>query len=109
MSDLNLQELQDVSKAIVLSTIEAIIKHNNKAAEMIRSGNYNKEDIADFSKKLMNLIYIIYPSMAYAREFITKEHPEFLYILDFVEKTYNECEDTSIDTSVRHSCVGEVK
>lgn len=93
MDDLKIEELQEITETIILNTIEAIIKHNNKAADMIKSGNYTKEDVADFHKKLLNLIHILYPSLDVARKIVADKNPEYLYILDFVEKTYKECEE----------------
>lgn len=84
------EELQIIAKHMIIGTVEAIIKHNTKAAELIRTGNYSKDDIASYNKKLLNLIYIIYPVLDVARRYLQVEHPEYLYILDFVERTYKE-------------------
>ena len=90
--ELNREELEASFKEMVLNTIEAIIKHNNKAGDMIRSGDYSKDDVALFHKKLLNLVHILYPVRNIARMFIQKEHPEYVYILDYVEKVYAELE-----------------
>lgn len=93
MKEISREELEKQFKEMVLNAIEGIIKHNNKAAEMVRSGDFNKEDVASFHKKLLNLVHILYPVRNVARMFIQKEHPEFEYILDFVEKTHAELEE----------------
>lgn len=93
MEKLNREELEASFKEMVLNTIEAIIKHNNKAGDMIKSGDYSKEDVGLFHKKLLNLVHILHPVRNIARMFISKEHPEYVYILDYVEKVYAELEE----------------
>ncbi len=93
MDKLNREELESLFKEMVLNTIEAIIKHNNKAADMVKSGDFSKDDVALFHKKLLNLVHILYPVKDVARVFIEKEHPEYVYILDYVEKVYTVSED----------------
>lgn len=90
--ELSREELEKLFKEMVLNTVEAIIKHNNKAADMVKSGDFNKEDVANFHKKLLNLVHILYPVRNESRIFLQAEHPEFVYILDFVEKTHTELE-----------------
>ena len=92
MERLNREELEAAFKEMTLNTIEAIIKHNNKAGDMIRGGDFNKEDVALFHKKLLNLVHILYPVRNIARVFIQSEHPEYVYILDYVERVYTELE-----------------
>jgi len=93
MNEMSREQLEVLFKEMVLNTIEAIIKHNNKAAEMVKNGNFDKEDVANFHKKLLNLVHIIYPVRNVARMFVQKEHPEYVYIMDFVEKTHAELEE----------------
>lgn len=92
MDKLTRPELESLFEDMILNTIEAIIKHNNRAADMIRSGDFDKDDISAFHKKLLNLVHIIHSVKDVAREFITKEHPEYVYILDYAEKVYTELE-----------------
>jgi len=92
IQEISREDLEKLFKEMVLNTVEGIIKHNNKAGEMVKGGDFNKEDVASFHKKLLNLVHILYPVRNEARMFIQKEHPEFVYILDFVEKTYTELE-----------------
>lgn len=95
MDKLNREELQSLFKTMVLSTIEAIIKQNNKAGDFIRGGDYDKEDVALFNKKLLNLVHILYPVREPARAFLKEEYPEYIHVLDFAEKVY-EKGDTSV-------------
>jgi hypothetical protein len=82
-----MNDMKKIAKAMALATVEKIAKHNMKAAQLFKSGNYNKNvDSKSFHKKLLNLCYIIYPEIDAVRDFIEKEHPEYAYIIDFVEK-----------------------
>lgn len=92
IENMNRAELETSFKEMVLSTVEAIIKHNNKAAEMIRTGDYDEDDKALFKKKILNLVHILYPVRDISRVFLQDEHPEYLHILDYVEKVYTQME-----------------
>ena len=86
--------MKEIAKAMALTTVEKIVKHNLKAGRMFRSGDYDKTDVKSYHKKLLNLCYILYPELIAVRAFIEKEHPEYLYVMDFVEKTVQEQEST---------------
>lgn len=92
LDTMNRTELETLFKEMVLGAIEAIIKHNSQAGFMIKSINYCKEDVALFHKKLLNLAHILHPVEDIARIFIQKEYPEYVYILDYIEKVYEELE-----------------
>ena len=101
MSDMNI-----VAKAMILATVEKIVKHNMKAAQLFKSGKYDKShdtrvhDIKSFHKKLLNLCYILSPEIEAVRAFIEKDHPEYTYIIDFVEKMVAEDKDTTHESDV---------
>jgi hypothetical protein len=89
--------MKDIAKQMILNTIERIVKNNLKAAKFFKAGGYSQDDVKTFHKKVMMLCYILYPEIEAVRAFIEKEHPEYKYIVDFVEDTVKEHERTEVE------------
>jgi len=88
-----LAEIEKGLELMVINTVEAVIKLNTKISACIASKleeEIKKETLDTYNKKLMNLVYILYPGREFARKILTEKHKEYLYILDFVERKYVE-------------------
>lgn len=74
---------------MILNTIESIIKINTKIAACMASKMTEDEmkcKLEGYDKKKMNLFFILYPSLEFARLVIKNKNEEYLHILDEVEK-----------------------
>lgn len=97
-NELNNVNYDEVVKEMLLSSIESIIKLNTKVATLLRSHVEDEETqvkLNELDKKIMNIVFIIYPAREFARKYLTEQHAEYLYILDFVEKKYELAQVTA--------------
>lgn len=88
------EEARRIAKEVFLNVIQELVKHQAKLQLLYRSNKLeDKEEVKKWHKEELNLCYIAYPEIEAMRDFINKEHPEFAYMVDYIEKTVKSEEE----------------
>lgn len=78
-----------VLEDLTLSVISKVIEHNVKGYDLLKSPATTVSEINEHNILLINIIALIKPALAIAREFIGKNHPYLLNILNWIEQIYD--------------------